>query len=388
MVKQQNKIQQTEIDAAKQVDIFRVLEYFNWPLDETGTFTLCPNMQHHDKHPKVAISKKANTCRCYVCEQTFDTISLIQKLSIKANGVELPFPKAIEILLGMDGNEVSTTTFVAGKKEQSNTTSAQSDIYDYILKKSTKITKYEVEYLKNRGIFLYPTYVYQGKAYTMTDIKKGMENKTDKDTIAFYKDVIKQGSYYSGIFNILKANHIELRHNYYKNTNYILYVIDYDYDTDVVIQRYAEYLKNTSRKMMIQKGIDEGKTHTKKNHNPTDFCWIAEGIESNDIFICEGMETALSFVQNGFKAISLNSTSNVDSLIDYFKSDYEYKKSDRFILALDHDEAGEKAQKKLVDYFENHNSKKKYHHYNYQICKFPEEYNDVNDYWKDKVFKK
>lgn len=384
-----NKIQQTDIDTAKQVDIYKVLDYFNWETDATtNTFILCPRAEHKDKHPKVYIDKNKNTCRCQVCEQTFDTISLVQNLSYKVNGVELPFPKAVKTIFQIDNNntvKVQSTSTVALEPEEETrtelTTQSRCSLYDYILKKSTPITGYEIKYLQDRGIFLYPTYVYKGNVYSERDLKK----LSDK---ALCKEIKEQGTLYNGIANILKSNHIEIKHNYYKDTNYILYVVDYDYDNDKVLQSYAKYLKDTSRQMIIQKAIDKNKPHDKKNQNPTDFCIIAEGIDSNDIYICEGMEDALSFVQNGYKAISLNSTSNMDSLIDYFQYTYEYKKTDNFILALDHDEAGQKATQKLTDYFEEHNSMKKYHHFKYQLCKFPEICNDINDYWVKRIFER
>lgn len=385
MKKQLKKIPQTVIEEAKQVDIYKVLEEFDWPLDATGLKTLCPNVKHQDRHAGVPINTKNNTCRCFLCGETFDTIKLLQKLSLKCRGTEINFPKAVKCLFAID-NSISIPAYTGIMSCNKQQTSTGTDIYDRVLANSTEMRGYEIDYLKNRGIFLYPVYVYQNKAYTEFEMKHAMKQTADQSVIDFYKEVKKQGTYYNGIANILKANHVEIRHNYYKDTNYILYVIDYDYDTDETLQFYAEYLKNTSRHMLIQKSIENIVPPIKKMQGEGDFCILAEGIQSNDIYICEGMEDALSFVQNGYKAVSLNSTGNANSLMDYLKTEYEYKKEDRFLLALDHDEAGEKTTKKLVDFFEEHNTKKRYHHFQYGLCKYPASFKDINDYWKSKVF--
>lgn len=68
------------------------------------------------------------------------------------------------------------------------------------------------------------------------------------------------------------------------------------------------------------------------------------GKTEKPVFIVEGEIDALSIIEAGGEAVALGSTSNKDRLINYLK---EHKPSQPLILALDNDDAGEKAQEKL-----------------------------------------
>ncbi len=57
------------------------------------------------------------------------------------------------------------------------------------------------------------------------------------------------------------------------------------------------------------------------------------------LFICEGVFDAISIEEQGFKAISLNSTSNVSKFIGAVKKDLETAKLYKFVIATDTDEA-------------------------------------------------
>ena len=96
-------IDEITIQAAKSVDINKVLEKFNWGTDITGTFILCPNPLHDDHNPSVSINLMENTCRCFTCRQgegiTFDTIKLYQSLSEKVDVRRVSFPKAVKEVL-------------------------------------------------------------------------------------------------------------------------------------------------------------------------------------------------------------------------------------------------------------------------------------------------
>lgn len=70
------------------------------------------------------------------------------------------------------------------------------------------------------------------------------------------------------------------------------------------------------------------------------------------IFICEGWADCLSLIQSGFQALALNSTQNINMLIEKIKSfdndQKEILKADSFLLALDKDNAGNIATNKLM----------------------------------------
>ena len=100
-------IDEITIQAAKSVDINKVLNKFQWDRDITGTFILCPNPLHDDHNPSVSINRMENTCRCFTCRQgegiTFDTINLYQSLSEKVDGRRVSFPQAVKEVLALDG---------------------------------------------------------------------------------------------------------------------------------------------------------------------------------------------------------------------------------------------------------------------------------------------
>ena len=90
-------------------------------------------------------------------------------------------------------------------------------------------------------------------------------------------------------------------------------------------------------------------------------------------------------VQNGYKVVSLNSVNNIHSFIHYLESNFKPRPKLTFIMAFDHDEAGEKAGKELEKFFQDYNSSHK-RQYQYAFCDYPEHYHDINDYWVSRVY--
>ena len=141
---------------------------------------------------------------------------------------------------------------------------------------------------------------------------------------------------------------------------------------------------DTERNMVIKKSLDA--THQKQALGEIDFCFITEGMDKKgDIYVCEGMEDALSFIQNKHKAISLNSIANLQSFINHLEHNHERYKKNRFVISLDHDEAGKIATQKLVDFFQSYNQQHSKYPYEYGICQYPENFHDINDYWVSKI---
>lgn len=71
--------------------------------------------------------------------------------------------------------------------------------------------------------------------------------------------------------------------------------------------------------------------------------------EQELLFICEGVFDAISIEEQGFKAISLNSTNNVKKLIDAIKKNIETAKSYKFVIATDTDEARTKSKRRVAN---------------------------------------
>lgn len=380
-------IDKITIQAAKAVDINKVLDKFNWGTDITGTFILCPNPLHDDHNPSVSINCMENTCRCFTCRQgegiTFDTINLYQSLCEKVDGRRIPFPQAVKEVLALDGMTLNQATQAIGMNQQKKQNTNKS-AFDTVIRNSKPLTGYELNYLHSRGIMLYDAYVYQGKIHTKQSIDKELQAATDKQRIEELEQIKQEGKFFKGIAPILKANRIQIKHNYWQGVNSILYYISYDGYEDEDLQTNSHFLVDTERNMAIKKSMDS--SHQKQALGEADFCFLTEGMDKKgDIYICEGMEDSLSYTMNGEKSISLNSIANVKSLIEHLEHHHSRYKKDKLVISLDHDEAGEKATQKLVDFFEAYNQQHPNHPYKYGVCQYPQQFHDINDYWVSKI---
>lgn len=378
-------VEETKIVIAKQVDVNKVAMALGIPRDKNNQNMIsCP--LHEDKTPSCSYYGKKNVFKCFSCNHTFDSIELFR--SYKASIGELwGFPETVDAILDIGDIKMASSLYVhklPHKKENE-----ESNLYDLVLGNCRKISGYELEYLKKRGIFVYDTYVYQGNAYDASKLEDTLQNSNVFEELDFCNTVKNEGVFYQGIAPILRANRIEIRHNYYNSINNIIYNIDFSYDDDEELQEKSKYLKNMERHMIIRKSISPG-THIKGNFGTTDFIWIADGMDDSpfitgNVYVCEGIEDALSFVQNGYKVVSLNSVNNIHSFIHYLESNFKPRPKLTFIMAFDHDEAGEKAGKELEKFFQDYNSSHK-RQYQYAFCDYPEHYHDINDYWVSRVY--
>ena len=90
------------------------------------------------------------------------------------------------------------------------------------------------------------------------------------------------------------------------------------------------------------------------------------------VFVVEGEFDALSILDAGGEAVALCSISNTGKLIDFMK---EYGVNARLILALDNDEAGEKATRQINEAF------KQIKFPFYRNKPLPEQYKDANEFF-------
>ena len=72
-----------------------------------------------------------------------------------------------------------------------------------------------------------------------------------------------------------------------------------------------------------------------------------EAKDKEKLFICEGVFDALTIEQQGFKAISLNSTSGKNKLIETIKQNKENASKYLFVLSLDNDNSGQGTTEEL-----------------------------------------
>lgn len=382
----EDMIREEVIMQAKQVDINKIVDYLEIERNpHNQNMIRCP--LHEDKTPSLSWYREKNQYHCFGCGHNFDTIDLYRTFT----GVS--FKDAILDILDIEG--IPTSSIVTKTMQNINTSSGScsdesQEKFDKVLKKSMPIMGYDFNYLHQRGIFVYDTYLYDGELFFKSELDGDIlcpACDADRD---FALEVKRDGVLYRGIANILKANRIFIMHNFWNSVNNIAYKIDFSYDDDEQLQRDSLFLQDMERQMIILKS--EGEEHFKKCLGKSEFIWIADGIGdiksyAGDVYVCEGIEDALSFVQNGHRAISLNSVNNLHSFIEYLEHSYKPHGKQRFVMAFDHDEAGEKATEKLKEFFENYNQTHKYQ-YAYGCCDFPKEFHDINDYWKFKVYGK
>ncbi len=95
----------------------------------------------------------------------------------------------------------------------------------------------------------------------------------------------------------------------------------------------------------IGRAIDSNAKLRYKNSSGTmqpfniDYLSTEAAEESEPLFICEGIFDAISIEEQGKKAIALNSTSNVNKLINAIKSHQDTASKYKFIIATDNDKA-------------------------------------------------
>lgn len=357
-------LEQAIIDKANSVSIKELVSELNWKTDTTGNKIICPNPDHYysDNTPGVVFNPQSNKYRCFRCNKSFDSIGFYRSAS-EIQGNSKTFNEAVSDLLDMI-DEDSNVLFDSKKAIKSTN---YKGIHLY------KCMGYELEYLHQRGICLYDSYKYNGKVYTETTLNK----MSDKEQ----EEIRKQGVFYRGIAHVLKKNRVYVKHSFDGVKNYICYEVKYDYDEDEELQERAHSMfENTDRSFVIAKSLDG---QSKKNYGHIDFNFITDGMPMNEIYICEGMEDALTYTMNGKASISLNSVGNVNSLMDYFEQCYVPRYNQKIYLSLDNDAAGLNATQKLIDFFVEYNKNHK-KQYRYAKVNISEKFKDINEYWVDK----
>lgn len=399
-------IDKETIQAAKAVDMNIIFHEFKWAKDRYGNIK-CPKPDHEDNTPSCAFSAPKNACRCFRCSESFDTIELYRNLSEKVNGRTVPFYKAVKEILELDavenGSTAITNSSSQNKGNQSGSNrSLQSNVqagngsnnrnsspYEMIIHNSRPLTGYELNYLHSRGIMLYDSFVYGKEVHTVQSIDKALKTETNQNEINRLNEIKNNGTFHKGISTLLTLNKIQIKHNFWQGVNSIIYLVDYDANEEEDLF-CAKFFMDTERHMAVQKSLDGN--HFKRALGEANFNFITQGFElskNKDIYICEGIEDSLSCSMNGIRSISLNSIANLKSLIHYLTEEYvPHYYNERFVICFDHDEAGRKATQELKEFFEayNQNPCNRYN-YSYAVCDYPQQFHDINDYWKSRVFK-
>lgn len=195
-------------------------------------------------------------------------------------------------------------------------------------------------------------------------IKRGLTEKTiNKYKLGYRED---------GLNYAIKNSRCleEKENNFYKLYKYYLPILDNIGSCDYFITRIDD---QDAKKLGHE---IKNKTHNLKGYSVKLFNqrYITNAVMDPEyIFIVEGIFDALSVEEFDYKAIALNSSSNVNILLNLVKKNIDNVKNKTIIIIPDNDEAGEKAKNKMEEELKQLGI-------DTLICKLPEEFKDVNEY--------
>lgn len=132
---------------------------------------------------------------------------------------------------------------------------------------------------------------------------------------------------------------------------YHLFICDDEIGTK---RLYIPIIEDGKAKAYLGRAIDDNAPLRYRNSkgttiNPFNLEYIKEKAKDNEqIFICEGVFDAISIEEQGFKAISLNSTQNTNKLLEALKENIETAKGYKYIIATDSDEARTKGKRRVA----------------------------------------
>lgn len=248
----------------------------------------CLNPEHQDKSPSMSYNKNANNVHCFSCNCTYSLIDLI----------------------GIEYGITDTKEMINKAYELYNISIDQED---HIQRRTS------------------------GRATAKATAPEEVHQESNKAEATPELDpyIINCSKYINETDYLIKRG-ISL--NLQKK-----YLIGYD-------KKQKNIIIPTGRDTYIKRSIDpEASGRYRNKGNSKLFNDMLAFMSDKPIYIVEGAIDCLSFLEVGAEAIALNSIANTKLLIDTIK---EQLPEQALILALDNDEPGQKAQKKLAEELE------------------------------------
>lgn len=276
--------------------------------NENGYY-ICPACKHGTNNTKDGIKEYKEGWKCFDidCKKEFmDIFGLLQE----AKGIN--YTEAVRQVA-----DWVKLDYTIKKYGESNATITQKATVDTKTKTESKATDDEAEQ----------------KARNKQIIEKSQANFTEDSKAS---DYLKSRGLY---FDICKKYGIGY------NTKYNSVIIPTSENSFV--------FRSIDSNSKIPKGNSEGKQSLLNIALLEQMANDKISLYEDKIFICEGWADCLSLLQSGFQAVALNSTQNINMLVEKIKSldseQREILKADSFLLALDKDKAGNTATNKLTD---------------------------------------
>lgn len=224
------------------------------------------------------------------------------------------------------------------------------DAVDYVRMALGVDYKKAIEYILDNKTELAEKSVERNKS-----IVEQAKEKADKDRKTMFR-IIKNSKY--ALDSDLGVTYLKKRGilNAYKNLKdpkFVILANEYTPKNGEKINKICYYFKknekNNEHRFMITKDIDERGNKTGVKHNYIESRPIIHKQSmGKPIIICEGMEDAISSVEFGYENfISLNSTSNVNKILNGLQNHPDFYRINQVELCLDNDESGIKATNKI-----------------------------------------
>lgn len=275
--------------------------------DKQGTGFVCPACGHGSRNSKRGLEKIKNSdlYKCFNCGLSKDVIGLLQE----AKGINY-------------------TEAVRQIAEWAN--------FDFTIKRQAE-----------------PLAIIQNTAIDIKTIKADKKADDEAEQKARNKQIIQETQ--ANFTENSKANeYLKSRGLYFDICK--KYGIGYNTKYNSVIIPTSEssfVFRSIDSNAMTQKGNSKGKQSIFNIALLEQMANDTISLYEDKIFICEGWADCLSLLQSGFQAVALNSTQNINMLVDKIKSfdnnQKEILKADSFLLALDKDKAGNTATSELIE---------------------------------------
>ena len=264
----------------------------------------CISPEHEDKNPSMSFYKKKNKCTCFACGKNYDIFDLV-KMEYNLKTFPEQLKKVEEFMKNPELIEDANKTIYSKK--------------NITVELSNKISKNESTLNKKKSVL-------------------DPNNPNDIERIIKYQNYIKYC-----ISHLKECDYLTKRGISQKVQEE--YHIGYDssfkyasFKKAIIIPTYygcftARNIDDSSEDRLRKIGAAQIFHYDRIRENP-----------EKDFYIVEGEIDALSVAEVGKKAIALGSVNEINLLVNKLKKD---KFKNKFILMLDNDEIGKKAQEIL-----------------------------------------
>ena len=285
--------------------------------------------KHNDRNFSLGLDTQRNRFKCFACGESGSVIDLFKQV----RGVELS--QAIKELAEMTGltpmshqthQRATSTPYRAGIRQSiasREITGAYSDIYEELCFICGGLDPESRAYLTGATRGLTEDTLNRFLLFSVSDYKKVNQHLKDK----FSRDELQRAGVISDEGNLV----------FYKHKVLIPFLSE-----GRIVYLRGRYLFNGNAETDGAKMLGLKKQTTKRLFNADRLADLEKG---DKVYVCEGEFDTMILDQHGYNAVGVLGTTNFNA------DDIELFKGLDVVLALDSDEAGERATKELAKMF-------------------------------------